>query len=93
MIAGIDEQADIAIYLTHEEAERVARETLVGVLVKWHKPKRQGLISISVNDARKMEGGFGIGVADKGYWGIQDGFCIDAFMGTYEYQEFMRDGR
>ena len=90
MIGGIDHQADIDLYLEAEELERLPNETLEGVLIKIRKPKRQGVISISINDERKMENGFGIGLDDKQYWGVQDNFRVDVFIGSKWYQELLQ---
>ena len=75
MIAGIDHQADIVLYLEVEEVDKLGSEMLKGVLIKTQKPKRQGIIHISVNDDRKNEKGFGIGINDEKYGGVQEGFC------------------
>ena len=50
------------------------------------------LISISINEKRKYENGFGIGIYDKRYWGFEDGFHIDIFMGNECYEELKRRG-
>ena len=93
MIGGIDHEADIDLFLEAEELERLSKETIEGVLVKTRQPKRQGKISISINDARKCENGFGIGLNDKGYWGVQDGFRVEVFMGSEWYQSLRKQGR
>ena len=59
MIGSIDHQADIDLYLEAEELRRLENGTIEGVLVKARHPKRQGTISISVNEARKNENGCG----------------------------------
>lgn len=92
MIGGIDFQADIDLYLDAEELERLLNATIEGVLIKIQEPKRQETISISINDARKNENGFGSGLDDKQYWGIQEGFRVDAFMGSEWYQELQERG-
>ncbi len=92
MIGGIDQQADIDLYLEADEVERLPNGTIEGVLVETRKPKRQGTIAVSVNDSRKNENGFGIGIDDKGYWKVQDGFRVNVFMGTEWYQELRERG-
>ncbi|MBS3086341.1 hypothetical protein J4422_01430 [Candidatus Pacearchaeota archaeon] len=92
MIAGISNQSDIDLYLESEEITRLEKETLEGVLIKTRRPKRQGTISISINEKRKYENGFGIGIYDKRYWGFEDGFHIDIFMGNECYEELKRRG-
>jgi len=86
MIAGIDSQADLEVYLEPEEIEMLGRgEVINGVLIKVLKPKRQGAISISVNEERKNENGFGIGIDDSGYWRIRDGFRLEVFLSSEWY--------
>lgn len=92
MIGGIDHQADIDLYLDAGEISRLSHSRIEGVLVKSHLPKRQGTVSISVNDLRKMENGFGIGINDKKYWGIQDGFHIEVFIGSEWYRVLAAKG-
>lgn len=92
MIGGIDHQADLDLYLEAEELARLPEATIEGVLIKTHKPKRQGIICISVDDLRKNEKGYGIGLDDKKYWGVQDGFRVDVFLGTEWYQEIQERG-
>ncbi len=93
MIAGIDHQADITIYLEAEEVKTLGSQRLEGALIKTKLPKRQGTICLSLNDARKNENGFGIGINDKGYWGVQDGFCVEAFMGLEWYRLLLERGK
>lgn len=92
MIGGIDHKADIDLYLEADELERLAHGTLEGVLVKIGRPKRQGTVSISVDDARKNEKGCGIGIDDKGYWSVLDGFRVDVFLGSEWYHELRERG-
>ena len=92
MIAGIDSQADIELYLEPKELERLANETVEGVLVKTSRPKRQGTINISINDSRKNENGIGIGIDDSRYWGVADDFHVSVFMGSEWYRELMERG-
>ena len=92
MIGGIDHQADLDLYLEAEELARLPEATIEGVLIKTDKPKRQGIICISVDDLRKNENGYGIGLDDKKYWGVQDGFRIEVFIGTEWYQELQEKG-
>lgn len=86
MIGGIGDDADIALYLNAEELRKLPDETIEGVLVKFSRPKRQGTVNISINDKRSNENGYGIGINDDQYWGKQDDFHIDVFMGTEWYQ-------
>ena len=92
MTATIDSQADIDLYLETEELERLANETIEEALIKILKPKRQGIINISVNDARKYENGLGIGIDDSRYWDVKDNFHLEVFMGAEFYQELRKRG-
>lgn len=92
MIGRIGIQADIELYLEAEELEKLQNETIEGVLVKIQKPKRQGVVSVSINDARKSENGLGIGIDDSGYWGVQDNFRLQVFIGTEWYQKLRQRG-
>ena len=93
MIAGIDNQVDIDLFLEAEELEKLSAKTIEGILIKVLKPKRQGTISVSVNDSRRNEQGFGIGIDDSKYWGVKDGFHVDVFVGSEEYQIIRERGR
>ncbi|MDO8660750.1 MAG: hypothetical protein Q7K43_02580 [Candidatus Woesearchaeota archaeon] len=92
MIGGIDQQADIELYLEAEEVKRIQAEPITGVLVKIEKPKRQGTISVVVNDARQNEDGFGIGVDSSKYWKVKDDFHITVFVGSEWYQQLLERG-
>jgi hypothetical protein len=92
MIAGIGPDADIDIYLDAPEIILLKNTVLHGVLINTRKPKRQGLISLSVNDLRKMEKGFGIGIDDSKYWDLQDDFCLDVFLG-FEWYEMLVENK
>ena len=71
MIAGIDYQANIEVFLDKEEVKNLPNSVLEGVLIQTNEPKRQGRIRISINEAKKKEGGFGIGLNNKKYWGVE----------------------
>ena len=91
MIAGIDHEADIDIYLEKEELENLENGTILGILVKRHKPKRQGTISICVDDAKKELNG--IGVDDSEYWKVKDHFHIEIYMGSEWYSSLITNGK
>lgn len=94
MIVGIDEQADVDVYFTPDEILQLSKcTTLEGVLVKIRAPKRQGIISVQLNERRANERGSGIGVSDKGYWGVQDGFRVELFIGSYFYEQLIQRGK
>lgn len=95
MIAQIDYQADIDIYLEKEEVIELStkKKRLEGVLIRIFKPKRQGTISLSINDKRKEESGFGIGIDDNKYWKLKNDFHIDVFMGSEWYSKLVNEGK
>ena len=93
MIAGIDSKADIELYLKIEELTRLEKEKIEGILIIIERPKKQGTIYISLNDSRAYENGFGIGINDKGYWGVQNDFCVEVFIGTGYYSQLVETGR
>ena len=92
MIAAINWQADLAIYLNGDEIERIGIWVVEGVLIRRNNPKRQGKIHVSVNDKRKDENGFGIGVDDRVYWGPED-FELYVFVGNEYYKMLRERGR
>lgn len=93
MIASIDGEYDISLYLTAKEVEDLPNKTIEGVLVKLKTPGRQGLVSISLNEERKGENGSnGIGVDDSKYPGVDDDFSLEVFMGGRLYGLLLRTG-
>lgn len=94
MIGGIDGKADTFLYLDSEEIQRLQDKVIEGALVRIHMPKSQGTVYLSVDDSRKSENGpHGIGVDDKGYWGVRDGFSVRFFMGTEWHRALLERGR
>ena len=94
MVAGIDHQCDIDLYLNTEEMGRLAHENIESVLIKTRTPQRQGIITISINNTRNYENGSnGIGLDDSKYWKITDNFQIDVFLGLEWYEELLEKGR
>jgi hypothetical protein len=68
MIASIDHEWDIRVYMSSEEVKMIKTGSLEGVLVKWNKPKQQGLIVVSVDDVLKISNDTsGVGVVFTGY--------------------------
>ncbi len=92
MIARIDHECDVDIYLKEFEVKDLSEKTIEGILIKNFKPKLQGKIYLSVNDSRSYENGFGIGVCDEKYFGVNDNFEIEFFMGTEFYQDVLGEG-
>ena len=85
MISGIDSQSDIVLYLESKELEELSSKTIDGILIKECNPKKQGTISISVDDSKKDKNGFGVGIDDTKYWGFEK-FHIDVYIGSEYYQ-------
>lgn len=92
-IAEIDSVVDICIYLNKDNLNELSNNALDGILIKGEKPKRQGTINVSVNEKRKTENGFEIGIDDKKYWGVRDNFHLDVFLGTDSYKQIMERGK
>ena len=93
MIASIDEQLDMEIFLDRIELEKMQFEEVKGVLVRISNPKQQGLIVASINDSRGFENGFGIGLCDKKYFGILEGFEMEIFIQKNWYEHILKNGR
>ena len=73
--------------------ENLPKKPAVGVLVKRDHPKRQGRITISINEKRSTENNSGgIGVDHSGYWGKKDGFEIEMFLSNSWYQMLRERG-
>lgn len=92
MIAGIDYQGNIEAFLDKDEIEKLPNGVLEGILIQTDRPKRQGRICISINEARKTENGFGIGLNNERYWGIEDNFELKLFIGTRYYEQLKKTG-
>lgn len=93
MIASIDYEWDIDLYFSPEEIITLERgNTLEGVLVKIHTPKLQGKIYVSVNDERKNENGFGIGLIDRDFSRSNCGE-IEVFIGDCYFQLLKSRGK
>lgn len=54
MIGSLDSDRDLAVYVEAEEIPRLCDEIIEGVLIKFHKPKQQGQIFLSLNELMKM---------------------------------------
>ncbi len=92
MIASVDRQTDLEVFLEVEEVACLERETIEGVLVKHAHEKRQGTISLQIDDTQSTHIGFGVGVNDKEYWGVPDNFRIELFMATSVYNDLKQRG-
>lgn len=92
MIGRVYFDGDVQLYLVAGEVEVLQKEALEGVLVRVEKPKRQGSVSLSINDRRSNEGGAGIGSDGSKYIGVLDDFHIDVFLGTPFYRLLLERG-
>ena len=92
MIAGVSDQTDIELFVQPEEINALETSVLSGVLVKTASPKRQGIVCLSVDDTRRVDGGFGVGVDGEKYFGVTDGFRIDVFMSSDSYSSLRQRG-
>ena len=92
MIAGIDYQGNIEAFLNKEEIENLPNSILEGVIIQTNKPKRQGIIRISVNEAKKKDNGWGIGLNDEKYWKLKDNFELELFLGYRYYEQLKKAG-
>lgn len=61
MIGSIDAKRDIALYITQEELCALPEKTSSGVIIKFHKPKQQGTVELSLDDKLAFRSGYGIG--------------------------------
>ena len=91
MIGLIASDHDISVYLESAEVDRILREQVEGVLVKFHRPKQQGEIAVSVNDNRSNENGCGIGVFQRGYSSDSPG-RVELFISALNYDRLLETG-
>ena len=94
MIAGIDRQLDISIVFQKDEIESLSKgEQIAGILIRIDKPHEQGNITTQVDNNRENLNGFGIGIDDKNYWGVDENFKLDVFIGNYYFGLLQERGR
>lgn len=95
MIAGIDSEADISIYLENDELKNLSEnKEVAGILVRTHKPESQGTIKVKVDDSKKcLNSCIGVGIEDKDYWGIENGFNIDVFIGDEFFDRLQQQNK
>lgn len=88
MIAGIDREADINIFFQENDLENLSQGNQIsGFLIREYRLENLGNIKTSIDNQRQNLNGFGIGIDDKNYWGIDSGFSLDVFIG----EEFFRN--
>jgi hypothetical protein len=95
MIAEIDQQADISIYLKENELDNLSNgKVIAGILIRIHKPESQGTINVQLDDNKKnINRCIGIGVDDNNYWGIKNDFELNIFIGNYFFNMLRENGR
>ena len=95
MIAGIDRQADIYIFLEENDLDQLSTgKEIAGILIRDHKPEKQGTIKVVVDDNRKnLNNCFGIGVDDQNYWGVGENYNINVFIGDEYYKRLSDTGK
>lgn len=93
MIASIDYEWDVNLYFSPEEIIELENgNTLEGVLIKIHNPGLQGEIYVCVDDKRKNENGYGIGLIDKNFSRSTCG-DINVFIGDYYFKLLKERGK
>jgi hypothetical protein len=93
MIASIDHEQDIRVYMSSEEVEKLKTGSLEGILVKWHKPKQQGIIVVSVNDVLKINNDTsGVGVVFTEYNWKNVG-KVELFLRAHFYSDLVANGK
>lgn len=84
MIGSYDgNQYDISIYLEADEVNRLETETIEGVLIKENNPRRQGTISLSVDNTINK---------DEFIVNLKKDFRIDVSIGANWYQKLINNG-
>lgn len=92
MIAEINPQCDISIYLNENDVQKCDHgQEVTGILVRRPNYKEQGKITIIRNDEKKNLNGFGIGIDDSQYW-EKDKLELAVFVGDYYWQRFIDYG-
>ncbi|MBU3904762.1 MAG: hypothetical protein KJ906_01270 [Nanoarchaeota archaeon] len=89
MIGTVDFQRDVTVYLTPEEISKISSEVIEGVLIRISNKKQQGQVFVSVNDERKSENGYGVGIVDR-LW--EECPIAELFVGDYAYQRLKERG-
>ncbi|MBU1136072.1 MAG: hypothetical protein ABIG37_02245 [Nanoarchaeota archaeon] len=45
MIGSIDRDRDINLFLETDEIDKSLNEKVKGIMIKWHAPKQQGIVT------------------------------------------------
>jgi len=86
VIASINPEYDVSIYLSLEDIAQLTSYRLEGALIRLHDPRKKGLLTLEINDARNHERGFGIGFNADRYRNISDNFVLEVFLGSNFYK-------
>ena len=92
MIAGIDYQTNIDVLLEKKELDKLKDSILEGILIKTDDPEEQGTIRLSINEERRKENGYGIGIDYKDYWKEGSNFKLALFIGKRYYEHLKEKG-
>lgn len=92
MIAGIDREADINVFFQENDLEKLSQgDKISGILIREYRFDNLGIINASVDNQRQNLNGFGIGIDDKNYWGINPDFSLDVFIGEDFFRILQQD--
>lgn len=87
MLVGVDSHLNIEVYLETDELGRLSSGIIEGMLFRLNEKK--GSVTLSVNNTRSFEHGYGIGVSQINY---SQQPCLEVFLGTGWYQELIERG-
>jgi hypothetical protein len=90
MIAEIDNQRDITVFLTTDEVAQLSTETLEGVLIKSDKPKQQGIIFVSVNAERYNGSAVGVFEDKIDFYSYSTAGKFEIFIGPRYYENDLK---
>lgn len=91
MLASIDSQKDIEVFLLNNELHLLQNQTIEGTLIRIEQPKIQTTLNLSLNEKRSYERGTGIGFDISKYYNPTS--VLDAFMCNELYQDLKTTGQ
>ncbi len=91
MIASIDSQKDIEIFLTAKELLLLKTQTLEGTIIRIEQPKIQTPLHLSFNEKRSYELGTGIGFDISKYH--NPNFILESFICIQLYEDLRTTGQ
>ena len=92
MIAGIDSDRDLSVYLDPRELIELAGNKIEGKVIKIAYPRQQGNVFVSVDALNATDNGRTVGVQFRGYTSASVGE-IELFLSDFTYRELMTKGR